>query len=274
MELSLYQLESQLSELIEMREQTCESMKLAETEGDLPNTVEGFQQEIAVIDNAIREYITAEIRKVDSIRAFWRHCELMASAAKEEAEVQAARSKAWKNRLDRLKDTVKLVMETIPFPENKPKKLEGRTGALYLKANGGKQAVEIHDESLVPDELCTVTVTYVAAEWKAIEKRVAEARPWQPALSNVKVGQRVPSLSLIAERLAAVCPKCRGEKVVCSFCHGFDDYCADVQTCEVCIGTRKATELYSEPCPECGGSGRQSVPGARFAERGNHAECK
>ena len=268
LDLSLYQLESQLSELIEMREQSCESLKLAESEGDLPQTIERLNDEVTAIDNAIREYITAEIRKVDGIRAFWRHCELMASAAKEEAEVQTARSKAWKDRLDRLKDMVKLVMETIPFPENKPKKLEGRTGALYLKANGGKQAVEIHDESLVPDELCTVTVTMPQLLWNAA------AIFFDEDLVGTKVGPRVPSLSLIAERLAAVCPKCRGEKVVCSFCHGFDDYCADVQTCEVCIGTRKATELYSEPCPECGGSGRQSVPGARFAERGNHVEVK
>ena len=254
LDLSLYQLESQLSELIEMREQSCESLKLAESEGDLPQTIERLNDEVTAIDNAIREYITAEIRKVDGIRAFWRHCELMASAAKEEAEVQTARSKAWKDRLDRLKDMVKLVMETIPFPENKPKKLEGRTGALYLKANGGKQAVEIHDELLVPDELCTVTVTYVAAEWKAIEKRVAEARPWQPALSNVKVGQRVPSLSLIAERLNGKCEACEGRG------HPRDPVFEE--------------HVSPDTCSECGGSGRQSVPGARFAERGSHVECK
>ena len=207
MELSLYQLESQLSELIEMREQAVADRETAVGAEPAEKT-----HEVAAIDNAIREYLTAEIRKVDSIRAFWRHCELMASAAKEEAEVQAARSKAWKNRLDRLKDMVKVVMETIPFPEGKPKKLEGRTGALYLKANGGKQAVEIHDESLVPDELCMVTVTVTRAEWQL---RAA-------AFRDPKIVSCAPSLSLIAERLA------KGE----------------------------------------------AVAGARFAERGNHVECK
>ena len=252
LELSLYQLESQLSELIEMREQTCESLKLAESEGDLPQTIERLNDDVATIDNAIREYIGAEIRKVDGIRAFWRHCELMAHAAKEEADVQTARSRAWKNRLDRLKDTVKLVMETIPFPDGKPKKLEGRTGALYLKANGGKQAVEIHDESLVPDELCTVTVTMTRAHWRNC---VSQAT-WLRMKDNPKisVGQRVPSLSLIAERLA--------------------------QKCARCDETGEETDLTDsgsgrmQDCGECGGSGRQSVPGARFAERGNHVECR
>ena len=232
LELSLYQLESQLSELIEMREQTVADCA-AQTDPDHTECLEA----IKAIDNAIREYITAEIRKVDGIRAFWRHCELMAQAAKEEADVQTARSKAWKNRLDRLKDTVKLVMETIPFPENKPKKLEGRTGALYLKANGGKQAVEIHDESLVPDELCMVTVTVTRAEWQL---RAA-------AFRDPKIVSCAPSLSLIAERLAQKCTRCAGNGDLI---------------------------IQGIVCDECGGSGRQSVPGVRFAERGNHVECK
>ena len=237
LELSLYQLESQLSELIEMREQA-----IADRETTVGAEPAEKTREIEAIDNAIREYITAEIRKVDGIRAFWRHCELMASAAKEEAEVQAARSKAWKDRLDRLKDMVKLVMETIPFPENKPKKLEGRTGALYLKANGGKQAVEIHDESLVPDELCTVNVTMTQTQWMRLT-------PTKEYPHDAKVGPRVPSLSLIAERLA--------HSLKCTRCAGNGNLI-----------------IQGIVCDECGGSGRQSVPGARFAERGNHVEVR
>ena len=242
LDLSLYQLESQLSELIEMREQSCESLKLAESEGDLPQTIERLNDEVTAIDNAIREYITAEIRKVDGIRAFWRHCELMASAAKEEAEVQTARSKAWKDRLDRLKDMVKLVMETIPFPENKPKKLEGRTGGLYLKANGGKQAVEIHDESLVPDELTQVSVQMSGIAWKELLALAGAESDY----ASAKV-TRAPWLSLIAERLAQKCTRCAGNGNLI---------------------------IQGIVCDECGGSGRQSVPGARFAERGSHVECK
>ena len=157
-----------------------------------------------------------------------------------------------------MKDTIKLVMETIPFPEGKSKKLEGRTGALYLKANGGKQAVEIHDESLVPDELCTVTVTFPSALWNVLVYRVKEMIPTLPdperakaIFSEMKVSPRVPSLSLIAERLTGAC--------------------------KICGGSGGVNSHHEEPkaaCPECGGSGRQSVPGARFAERGNHVEVR
>ena len=197
LDLSLYQLESQLSELIEMREQTCESVKLAESEGDLPQTIERLNDEVAAIDNAIREYITAEIRKVDGIRAFWLHCELMIQACADEVKAQSARGHAWKQRLERIKSSVKLVMETIPFPEGKPKKLEGRTGALYLKANGGKQAVEIHDESLVPDELTQVSVQMSGIAWKELLALAGAESDY----ASAKV-TRAPWLSLIAERLA------------------------------------------------------------------------
>ena len=245
LELSLYALESQLSELIEMREQTCESLKLAESEGDLPQTIERLNDEVTAIDNAIREYITAEIRKVDGIRAFWRHCDLMAAAAKEEAEIQAARSKAWRSRLDRLKQTVQLVMETLPFPAGKPRKLEGRTGALLLKGNGGRPAVEISDESLIPDELQVVTVQMPWSVWKLTVSR-CEGEVLSALTSCGLKESRATSLSLIAEQLSRNCEHCDGAPAV---------------------GTK-------DECQWCGGTGKQSVPGARFAPAGSHVECK
>ena len=253
LELSLYTLESQLSELIEMRE---EAVAARDEIGVTGEGLDDAMHAVAVIDDQIREYITAEIRKVDGIRAFWRHCDLMAAAAKEEAELQAARSKAWKNRLDRLKDMVKLVMETIPFPEGKPKKLEGRTGALYLKANGGKQAVEIHDESMVPDELCTVTVTMPLSLWdrNCVFLNQNHLLLRRELGEKAKIGQRVPSLSLIAERLNGKCEACEGRG------HPRDPVFEE--------------HISPDTCSECGGSGRQSVPGARFAPVGQHVECK
>ena len=171
----------------------------------------------------------------------------MRDAAKEEARVQSERSKAWGARLDRLKATCALVMESIPFPAGKPKKLEGRTGALYLKANGGKQAVEVTDESLVPDELCTVTVTMPMDVWKNLCGSAAPAlKLLEAAAPQLKLSPRVPSLSLILSRLSDACPKCNG---ACS--HSGD-------------GTQGHIQVM---CPECGGSGHQlrarSAAGAR-----------
>jgi len=239
LELSLYTIESDLSNLIEMREHVRE--ELGENA-----TPEEIAEETAAIDNAIALYIKSEITKVDNIRAFWRHCELMRDAAKAEAETQAQRAKAWGSRLDRLRETCRSVMETIPFPAGKPRKLEGRTGSLLLKANGGKQAVEVTDESLVPDELCTVTVTMSVELWNAAAVFFAED------LVGTKVGPRTPMLSLIGEALQGKCGPCSGTGSV-----RINGARVDVQT-----------------CPECGGSGHQSVPGCRLSPRSNHVECK
>ena len=234
LELSLYAIESDLVNLIEMREQVREELGADATPEDIA-------EETAAIDNAIALYIKSEITKVDNIRAFWRHCELMRDAAKEEARVQSDRSKAWGARLDRLKATCALVMESIPFPAGKPKKLEGRTGALYLKANGGKQAVEVTDESLVPDEYKRVRLSMSKASWAMLLQRAG----YEP---DIEITSE-PSLSLIGEALQKPCGRCEGTG-------------------------RHECSIPEHKCPECGGSGHQSVPGCRLSPRSNHVECK
>ena len=244
LELSLYAIESDLSNLIEMREQTLASLKLAEFEGDLPLTIERLNEEAVEIEAAIQLYVRTEITKVDNIRAFWRHCELMRDAAKAEAETQAQRAKGWASRLDRLKETCRAVMETIPFPTGKPRKLEGRTGSLLLKANGGKQAVEISDESLIPEECRRVTVTMSVDMWQSVCDAYAHCNESVDLDAMPGIGVRTElSLSLIGEALQRPCGKCKG------------------------IGA-------SVPCPECGGSGHRSVSGAYLVERGSHVECR
>lgn len=48
------------------------------------------------------------------------------------------------------------------------------------------------------------------------------------------------------------CATCNGLGVVCSHCHGFDDYCADVAICEYCKGDRCPPNAgMSEHCPNC-----------------------
>lgn len=254
LELSLYTIESDLSNLIEMREQAQAELYAITTLGESPERTEATEA-LKIIDDQIGEYIGAEIRKVDNIRAFWRHCELMRDAAKEEARVQSDRSKAWASRLDRLKETCRSVMETIPFPTGKPRKLEGRTGSLTLKANGGKQAVEVTDESLVPDELCMATVMMSAALWKDFMSRVLDNLSHNPAALRLVGGMKViyaPSLSLIGEALQGKCGPCSGTGSV----------------------RVNGARVDMRTCPECGGSGHQSVPGCRLSPRSNHVECK
>ena len=247
MELSLYQIESGLADLIEMRE-TCVGS------GDDPQT--DYEHQIRVIDEAIRQYIETEIRKVDGIRSFWRHCELMRDAAKIEAEQQAKRSAQWAGRLERLKSMCKTVMESMPWPEGKPKKLEGRTGALYLKANGGK-AVEITDRGLVPPEFQEVTVTFRADHFALLQEIMAGYVEGIKDPITCKVGATWPALALVAAELAKPCGACSGDGFVVFISDNGHGEVKDRQQCEV-----------------CGGSGRRGVPGARLAERGQHVEVR
>jgi Siphovirus Gp157 len=194
-DISLYQIESDLASLIEIREQELENHRHAVDNHGEPEAE--MLEAIAVIDNQIREYIAAEIRKVDNIRSFWRHCELMRDAAKAEAEMQAKRAKAWDGRLQRLKAVCLAVLETIPFPTGKPKKLEGRTGTISLRGNGGRAPVEISNPDLIPDELTRITAEMSGDVWEEIVKYFG------PAWVTEKMGRvtRAPALSLIGEAL-------------------------------------------------------------------------
>ncbi len=220
-DLSLFGIESGLHELFD-------AWQSAET-----------PEEVEAAEVAIRACAEAEVREVDNIRRYWRACDQMAAAAKHEAATQTERARLWESRRERLKAVVYAVMDQF-----KLKKIEGQTGSLLMKSNGGKQAVEVYDESLVPDEYCTVTVTMPVKIWNATvalqrapKSEGAELHP------SVKVSPRAPANSLIAEALNRNCPLCEGEGVL-------------------------------KGCVECGGSGKQSVPGCRLAPRGVHVECR
>jgi hypothetical protein len=144
-------------------------------------------------------------------------------------------------------------MEMMPWREGKPRKIEGQTGALYLKQNGGRQAVEVSDESLVPDEYCTVTVTMPSNAWPWLLS-LADRAPENHAVchrESFRVGPRVPSLSAIGGALEKPCGSCGGDGVA-----------------------RPHLQGEKPVCTVCGGSGKAGVPGARLAPRGQHVEVR
>lgn len=128
---SLWHLQQQLVELVEFREQ-CET-----------------EEERQAADNAIAEYVKLEISKVDNIRAYMRHCEVMAAAAKEEKQRQADRQKAWEGRLETLEKIVYNAMQL-----SGKTKIEGKTGHFQIKKNGGKTPVIVEDDLVIPSSLC------------------------------------------------------------------------------------------------------------------------
>lgn len=199
---------------------------------------------VAAAEQAIQAHVAAEIRKVDGIRRYYRACDAQEKAAKEEAAVQTARAKMWGSRRDRLKAFVFDVMQSFGV-----KKLEGETGSLQIKGNGGLQPLTITDSSLIPDELCV---------WQGeIDGGVIQALTiLAPAQVKLFRMVRTPNTAAIRAALAETCPRCHGLPT-----------CRDSQT----FGNLMQVDTI---CPDCGGSGKRSVAGARLEDRGSHLEIK
>jgi hypothetical protein len=227
--MSLWQIDATIAQLLEMREDL-----LAHPE---TNSAE-WEQGVAAVTSELQRYVTEQLpAKVDSYIGLIRRDEAVAAAAEAEAERYAAIAKARRARVKYLKDTALAVMQA-----SGKKRLEGRAGgALRLQANGGAQPVEITEPSLVPDEMCDVTVTIAAQCWTRWVQ-VLRANQWTIEPYLKRGPDRTPRLKDIAAELARKCDKCEG--------HGLLE--------------------NGDDCPECGGDGQRRVPGAHLAARGEH----
>jgi len=221
-ELSLWHIEDAISQLMDMREEA--------TDPD----------EIAVIEGELVKYAQQELRKVDNVVGYLKHCAMMEGTAKEEAAAQAERARVWKERAARLKRACQATMETYTGGERK--KLEGRAGVILLKGNGGRQAVTIADPLLVPEEYCDYVGAIPGPVWDA----AVAALPG--TLGRVQL-LRTPRAALIHEALQQKCEACGGDGLL-------------------------AFSPDGEKCTSCGGSGMAGVPGAHLEPRGSHIEVK
>lgn len=219
--LSIFQIESELAELMELRD-----------------TEELAPEEQQAVDTQIAEYVGRELAKVDNLRAYMRHCQIMADAAKAEAELQAKRANSWKTRLDYLKGCCLGAMEIM-----KKKRLDGRTGYLLAKANGGKQALTIYDASLIPEYLVTYRGMMRSEAMAAIPEQIRGRQDF--------IFDRDPMGEAIRAEME--------------------------QTCEHCVdhpGWNGPGKGDSDPCDYCEGSGKTRVPGARLEPRGQRLEVR
>ncbi len=203
---------------------------------------------VAMIDAEIQRYIEAEIRKCDGIADFCVHLDALQKDIDGEIKRLQARQYKVKRTLDRIKDTVKFVMAGMPWKEGKPRKIEGVRHTISLRGNGGKQAVVVTDESLVPDAFKRVTIT-VDLEIAHYMRVASSSWKYKNQLwDSLDAGKPEVSLSRISDELNKPCIQCEG------------------------TGERKVFEsdtvVSRVKCPECAGTGKQSVPGARLEERG------
>ncbi len=238
---SLWNIESALADLMRAREECFDVI----SEGKDPESVSEAQSELVHIDEALAEYAQAEIRKVDGIRSMWRYLRDGHAIAMAEAEVQIQMAKSFERRLNALKSAVLIAMEMMPWREGKPKMLEGKSGALLLKGNGGKRAVTISDESLVPEEFFVYEGRIPAFIMKSLGRFVDSygTLELQRDFYGLRL-KRIPSLSLIAQAM--------------------EQKCADCDT----------GHPEGRLCRTCGGSGLAGVPGAVLGDRQNHVEVR
>lgn len=172
--LSLFRIETELEELMQLREDP-----------------ELMPEERAATEAAIAEYVNREVAKVDGIRAYLRHCEVMRDAANEEAKRQRELSTAWDARREKLMDLCYQVMQAAG-----KKKLEGKTGTLQIKGNGGRQPVTITEPSLIPDEYCEYVGKVAGSLWRQIIDKL----PWIESTGEAEM-VRTPRKSQIGDAL-------------------------------------------------------------------------
>jgi hypothetical protein len=182
--MTLWNIEQGLADLFERREE----LTVPEASG-----IESFV-ELQEVDLAISDYIKAEVQKVDGVRGWWKHLEMMRDAAKAEASTMQDRAQAFDRQLTVLKSAILITLEEMEFRAGKPRKLEGKTGSISLVGNGGRQPVVITDEALIPDEYRTVTVKMNAELWRKVCAAL-------PDLAGLQECKKDPNLTLIYNAL-------------------------------------------------------------------------
>lgn len=164
--MSLFGLERELLELLQYRDDlTNEVVLTAEAEAER-------QAALEAIDKQIAEYVKRQsIARADSVIAALRECHSRAAALGEEIERLAKLQRAAQDREARIKQYAAEALAATLDPQiiarakqnNVLHRVEGRLGQLKLCKSPA--AVEVTDESLVPDEHKRAIVTMPYDMW-------------------------------------------------------------------------------------------------------------
>ena len=147
------------------------------------------EQAVAAVDEAIAQYTRSELQKADSIIGFCRHLKMLEASAKEQAAYQTKRAAIAGALLSRIKGIAQSAMEAVG-----KKRIDGRTGYLLVKINGGTAPLKIQ-EDILPDEYRDVTVTMSLAALETVLKVF-------PDLSGIKWSPVIPANDRIRKALA------------------------------------------------------------------------
>ncbi len=154
--MSLFHIEQQLADLLSVREEMAAA-----------------GEDTAVCDTEIAEYVRKEVVKVDSVRGYLRHCQVIATEARAEAKRLLDWADSWENRAAYLKGIAQDAMTILG-----KRRLDGKHGYLLLKGNGGKQAVDITEPSLVPEDLCQYQGCVSGEAWEEMKMHFRDGQAW------------------------------------------------------------------------------------------------
>lgn len=192
MDLTFSQIEVELEQLIDLQERVTE-------DGDVAA--------IEAVNNRIKEYVQEEVAKVDGIRWYLRLCKTMAESRREEAKVQARGARVWESREERMKDVCIMVLQAAGKT-----KVEGATGSLSVRGNGGPAPLNIHVPSLIPDHLRKVTISLTVQAWKelyaaakkgGLSLTMIESLDWAIAMDPPVPDEKAIRIALEAGQLVA-----------------------------------------------------------------------
>ncbi len=158
--MTLYAIEQTLEDL-------CRARDAAADDGDVAA--------VKSIDEALAEYLTQEIGKVDSYAGVIRRLEDDAARCDQEADRLARRAKRFRSDVDRLKRNALAAMQRFGLTE-----LKTPTTTIRRCANGGVQPLQLNVAEPLPVGLRKVTVVMPgdAFEWLcSIMDRVNEPHP-------------------------------------------------------------------------------------------------
>ncbi len=229
---TLFVIEHALADLFDARLELLDQAAFADDQ------IQEKQAALDAIDQAISEYVTAEVRKVDNIARFL--LEMKARILARELEI---------DRLERLnaddEETEKRVKEIclMCLNEDKLKRYEGKIGTLRRQANGGVGGIDVRQPELVPEGLKRYVVTMKGDLYHWIRSVITEfekEHAIHPLAHAVMDGAKAePDLTAIGEvlRKGVPCPECSAPKEAddtgyfCGLCGGDGTILGSVPGC-------------------------------------------
>lgn len=173
--LTLMQIETELLELCQLRDELAAEVQVSEEGAAERNAA------LEAVDAQIEAYVQREVQKADNIAGFLRECKGRAAALKAEEERLRAKRKRWEENEQRVKDRVAEVLAMQVDPQaiaaahqnQVLKRVNGRTSELKLCKSPG--SVEVTDMSLLPDQYKSVTVTLPLSRWEDVLDALLDA---------------------------------------------------------------------------------------------------